>query len=250
MHFRKTRTATSGRVPLSPLLRSGRKPLKRLLLLTLLAGLGLLFAAGPAAAAKPCWKKLIDDWYDGRIDKVYPVACYRQAMKHAGEDVKVYSSLPEDLTRALQSAITKKGDKVVPPGGRGRQNARSTSSRGRRPDVTNKAASKTAKTSTTTTTPTTTTTTTAEPQQKKKALPSVPLPGRQPPKGFFPRLLDFLGPNNADSIPLPLLFLAGLALVLTAAGAAGMVTRRLHARRAGGGGPGVGGPPPPSPPLP
>jgi hypothetical protein len=172
-------------------------------------------------------------------------------MKHAGEDVKVYSSLPEDLTRALQSAITKKGDKVVPPGSSGRHGARSTSSRG--PQAAKKAASKTAKTNTTTTSTTataTTTTATAEPQQKKKALPSVPLPGRKPPKGFFPRLLDFLGPNNADSIPLPLLFLAGLALVLTAAGAAGMVTRRLHARRAGAGGPGAGGPPPPSPPLP
>jgi hypothetical protein len=181
---------------------------------------------------------------------VYPVACYRQAMKHAGEDVKVYSSLPEDLTRALQSAITKKGDKVVPPGSSGRRNARSTSSRSSQ--AAKKAANETAKTNKTaktSTTTTSTTPTTAEPQQKKKALPSVPLPGRKPPKGFFPRLLDFLGPNNADSIPLPLLFLAGLALVLTAAGAAGMVTRRLQARRAGGG-PGVGGPRPPSPPLP
>src|SRR5438045_1603174 len=108
MHFRETTTATSRRAPLSPLQRSGRQTLKRLVLITFLAGVGILFAAGPAAAAKPCWKKLIDDWYDGRIDKVYPVACYRQAMKHAGEDVKVYSSLPEDLTRALHSAITKR----------------------------------------------------------------------------------------------------------------------------------------------
>lgn len=51
---------------------------------------------------------------------------------------------------------------------------------------------------------------------------------------LFTKGFDKLGPDNADSIPLPLLILAGLSLLLIAAGAAGLVTRRLRARRVPG----------------
>jgi hypothetical protein len=219
-------------VPLPSLRSSERPKLKRLTLLTFLAALGLLFVAGPAAAAKPCWKRLIDDWYDGRIDKVYPATCYRDAIKNAGEDVQTYSTLPEDLTRALQSAIrTKSGSRVVPGGQRGRRITRNPSATTQKPHKTPAAKTPQEGGSPPPTPPT------ATPTQ------ALPLPGRQKPKGFFPRLLDAVGPNNADSIPLPLIFLAGLALVLTAAGAAGMVTRRVQARRA------EGPPPPPDTPA-
>jgi len=50
------------------------------------------------------------------------------------------------------------------------------------------------------------------------------------------RDVSSLGPSNRDSIPLPLLVLAGLASLLLAAGAAGALTRRLEARRAPAGG--------------
>jgi hypothetical protein len=50
--------------------------------------------------------------------------------------------------------------------------------------------------------------------------------------GAIGSALDALGPNSADSAPIPLLILAGLALLLVAAGAAGLLTRRLQARRA------------------
>jgi hypothetical protein len=50
---------------------------------------------------------------------------------------------------------------------------------------------------------------------------------------------DFLGigSGGAGSIPLPLLILGALAGLLMAAGGAGLLTRRLQARRAGGPGP-------------
>ena len=51
---------------------------------------------------------------------------------------------------------------------------------------------------------------------------------------LFTKGFDKLGPDNADSIPLPLLILAGLSLLLIAAGAAGLVTRRLRARKVPG----------------
>jgi hypothetical protein len=42
------------------------------------------------------------------------------------------------------------------------------------------------------------------------------------------------GPSAAGDVPLPLLVIAFLALLLMGAGAAGLVNRRLHERRAGG----------------
>jgi hypothetical protein len=69
------------------------------------------------------------------------------------------------------------------------------------------------------------------------------LQGRQPPQPsstgeqndpdqtVFAQGFDKLGPDNADSMPLPLLILAGLSLILIAAGGAGLISRRLRARR-------------------
>ena len=81
--------------------------------------------AAPAQAATPCWKTLLNDWYDGRIDHVYPVHCYRDTLKHLPADVQTYSSAHDDISRALQSAIAsaRKAHRpigpntlVVPPG--------------------------------------------------------------------------------------------------------------------------------------
>jgi hypothetical protein len=52
-----------------------------------------------------------------------------------------------------------------------------------------------------------------------------------PDQGMFSTAIDKLGPTNSDSLPLPLLILAGLAVVMVAAGAAGLATRHLRARK-------------------
>jgi hypothetical protein len=49
--------------------------------------------------------------------------------------------------------------------------------------------------------------------------------------GFFKSLGDRLGPGNAQSIPLPLIILAGLALLLLLAAGATWFARRIQARR-------------------
>ena len=46
-----------------------------------------------------------------------------------------------------------------------------------------------------------------------------------------------IGSGNSDSIPLPLLILGALAALLMAAGGAGLLARKLQARRAHGPGP-------------
>jgi hypothetical protein len=55
-----------------------------------------------------------------------------------------------------------------------------------------------------------------------------------PSRGVFKQALDRLGSRNVDTVPLPLLILAGLSLLLIAAGAAGLVSRRLRARKVPG----------------
>jgi hypothetical protein len=53
----------------------------------------------------------------------------------------------------------------------------------------------------------------------------------RPPEGLFKETFRKTSPRNADSMPIPLLVLGGLALLMIAAGAAGLLRRRLRARR-------------------
>ena len=81
-------------------------PKARLVLPAFVLLAALAFGAGTASAAKaPCWKTLLNDWFDGRIDNTYPVHCYREAINKLPEDVRDYSQARDDLSRALLSAI-------------------------------------------------------------------------------------------------------------------------------------------------
>ena len=72
-----------------------------------------LAAAPPAGAASnaKCAKEVIADWYDnGRVDKIYPQHCYREAIKILPVDVRDYSSARDDILRALAYAQQGKPD--------------------------------------------------------------------------------------------------------------------------------------------
>jgi hypothetical protein len=77
------------------------------LLVAMAAAVGLVALAisGSAGAAQSCGTRVLDDWRDGRIDGTYPVTCYRQALAHLPEDVRVYSTAQSDITRALQARL-------------------------------------------------------------------------------------------------------------------------------------------------
>ena len=64
----------------------------------LLATLGF---SGAGQAKTSCVSPLLNDWRDGRIDGTYSVACYRTALAHLPEDVRIYSSAESDIKRAL-----------------------------------------------------------------------------------------------------------------------------------------------------
>ena len=84
--------------------------LKRLTLLTVL--LASLVALVPAtASAATCWKELVNDyWADNRVDRTYPISCYREAMEKLPTDVQEYSDAQDDLRRALLAAIRDERD--------------------------------------------------------------------------------------------------------------------------------------------
>lgn len=166
------------------------------LLCAALAAVALLAAPSTAAAAKsePCWKELINDWYDGRIDKTYPAHCYREAQKHLPEDVRAYSSLEEDLERALASATRDGG----PPNGNTPIDPL--------PDLGRN----------------------ADPPAAGTDDPQTGAFGNDDKREAF---LDNWAPANADSIPIPLLVLASLAMLLLLAAIGSYLARRVQARR-------------------
>ena len=159
----------------------------RLVFATVTVSAVIGIAAPAASAAQPCWKELVNDyWADNRVDKVYPVSCYRDAMDSFPADVKNYSDAEDDLRRALLVAI------------------RDQRSNGGFRDLASK-------------------------QKKEEAVP--PVADDQAPPGFFREVLDKLGPKNADSVPVPLLVLAMIALLLLGAAGASYATRWYQARR-------------------
>lgn len=64
-----------------------------------------LVSTSSARGATPCWQTVVTDWSDGRIDRTYPIACYRQALRALPEDIRLYSSAVDDIQRALARRV-------------------------------------------------------------------------------------------------------------------------------------------------
>jgi hypothetical protein len=59
-----------------------------------------------ATAATACGKKVLADWFDnGRIDRLYPLHCYEEAIDAIPDDIRDYADAEEVISRALQSAL-------------------------------------------------------------------------------------------------------------------------------------------------
>jgi hypothetical protein len=57
-------------------------------------------------ASAGCAAEVVDDWADdGRVQGSYRLRCYRQALQSLPEDLRAYSTAPDDLERAMQSAL-------------------------------------------------------------------------------------------------------------------------------------------------
>jgi hypothetical protein len=164
---------------------------KRLLLLLLLA----VVAAGVPAAAEaktPCRNLVYNDWeHDGQIASSYPIACYRDALRHIPSTDKVYTSLEDDIRAAMQAALARgQGKKVAAQVGHP-----FAASNFVKPVLVD----------------------------QSKSVSDHPL-------ATSSRSVHAAAPAtvaaSGGGVPLPLLVLGGLALLLLASGAIGMVVRR------------------------
>ena len=71
----------------------------------------LLSGSAQAAARGDCGRTVIEDWYgNGRVDKLYPLECYRRALERL--PVGLSSSVREDIERAYGYA---RRGKLAPP---------------------------------------------------------------------------------------------------------------------------------------
>jgi hypothetical protein len=139
---------------------------------------------------------VINDWYDnGRVDGSYALRCYDDAIDALPRDVKDYSSAAEDITRALQAAMQ---GKPAPPA----TTDPSPDGPGDEPDD----------------------------GDTGSGGGGSNKPGDDGENVAGPGDVDTAA-SDSDSIPIPLLVLAGLALLLVAAGSIGYLARRLQARR-------------------
>jgi hypothetical protein len=84
-------------------------------LVVALCAVTALATAEPASAATKCGKKVLADWFDnGRIDRLYPLNCYEEAIDAIPDDLRDYADAEDVITRALQAAL--RGE--LAPGGR------------------------------------------------------------------------------------------------------------------------------------
>ena len=175
------------------------------LLAALAAGLLVaLFIPGQAAAATPCWKKVLNDWSNGRTIGSYPLHCYRDAIRHLPEDLRDYSSASDDINAALQAQIAKRNTRSP------QSFNNSSSSNGN--DHNNGS--------------------TGGSGSSGGSGPTATGANAGPDRSAYRKTIDSLGTSNADSLPMPLLVLAAVGAMLLLTAAALGATKRIRAVRA------------------
>ena len=179
-----------------------------LLLVGLAAAFLLAFGAGTAAAApaatqqptNTCWKDVVNDWLQHRPNVVgsYAIPCYTQAIQHlnAYPDIQGYSNAPDDIHRALLAAY--RANQPSGPSSASVDNGNNDNS-------------------------------SAGPVAGGSSNGGGPTPPASP--SIVTRVFDAVGPGNAQSIPLPLLVLAGLAVLLLLAATGTWLAKRIQQRR-------------------
>lgn len=148
-----------------------------------------------------------DYFVHGKLTKTYPIECYKSAIKNLPGDIRGYSDARDVIESAMLAAIAnrkhpgKKGGSLPaykrPPSGPGSGSSNGNGNgNGGGPSAT-------------------------------PATATPPAPG----KSALSSLISKLGPKNASSVPLPLLILAGIALLLLAAAGSSVIAKKVQARR-------------------
>jgi len=121
-----------------PATQMRKRPAAHILVLIAL-GAGLALAAlmpGRAVAATPCWKQVLNDWSKGHAIGVYPLHCYRDAIRNLPEDLRDYSNAADDINAALQAQIAHRDNRTtqgINPSAGGNSNGGNPSATGHDP---------------------------------------------------------------------------------------------------------------------
>ena len=178
---------------------------RRLVVPTAVAWLLVCVPLAQADALDACAQRVIRDWYSGgRVEQLYPLGCYRAAIRALPNDVLEYSDADKDIARALAFARQARAERVAEPTG---TSARTATKPGA---------------------PVSETPTDASAQRKA--------PRTSPPTAATPAPRASDGPRQAAAglepagvsatLPYPVIVLAALAATLLAMGAAGWLLGR------------------------
>jgi hypothetical protein len=160
--------------------------------------------SGSATAATPCGKKVLADWYDnGRIDRLYPLHCYEEAIDAIPPDIRDYVDARDVIERALQAAVNGKltyGGPDPTPGGSNDKQTGGVSGSGGGGGTGGGGGGGTGGTGT----------------------------------GGGTQAAPAVNTSGPSSVPIPLVVLGGMSLALLAAGGLGYLSRRRQAAHAHG----------------
>jgi hypothetical protein len=77
---------------------------------------GLSITGTAAAKGTKCGEQIVADWFDnGRIDRLYPLHCYEEAIDAIPKDIRDYADAADVINRALQAALNGKLDQKGGP---------------------------------------------------------------------------------------------------------------------------------------
>jgi hypothetical protein len=168
------------------------------LALSAVAALSMASSASASTATK-CGQQVLADWYDnGRIDRLYPLNCYEEAIDEIPSDIGPYVDAEDVITRALQGALhgnLYKGG--CDPSADGSADDCSGTGGGNGGNGSNGGSG-----------------------------------GNDGSGGQAQETTPGVNTSSPSSVPIPLLVLGGMSLVLLAAGSLGYLSRRRQAARA------------------
>jgi hypothetical protein len=100
--------------------------------LALMSVIGLLATGAIQAPTPSCAETVLNDWYDGALDSIYDPECYQEALRRLPEDVRVYTTAVDDISRAMRQQLAAEGATGEPKGSaRSLSGVRKTQSRGK-----------------------------------------------------------------------------------------------------------------------
>ena len=218
----------------------------------------MLYSPRAAGAAPSCGRQVIDDWYDdGRVDRTYALHCYDDAIEALPPDVRHYSSAQEDIERASRRAARRRSPAATTDPSPARRRSRNPHDDDEPVDTDRAEATPKDDRS-----PTRTAGRRRERELDHRCRCSILAglalllgcgrlrrlsrpPVSRPPHpatgclgaapGWTrtvptPEAVGEVDTDSASSVPIPLLVLAGLALLLIAGGSAGYFVRRYQGR--------------------